>query len=381
MYDMEIKLLTENKKVIPLIYGMDELWTTNVKLPNIIVANNDLSIIEIITLEVVGICEEKEVLKLMLDKDEISTFVKQIIPKINSMIKDGKQKGYDTILGKFHITDEKLTDKIVLNPYECTIIPLSKMLFLNYTGTKVIDTIGLNIFVKGELDQQVLSKKIKLEQYKNKENYIFPMKDKVCITNLPMSINNHRQCLSQEFAFDVVGQSDVKSLALESKPNHISNYYIYHKNVMAIGDGIVIDVGDKFRESMMSNPNNYSDEYMANLFKKLIPEIGGINAACGNYVTIDHENGEFSFYAHLSENTICVKKGERIKQGTIIGKVGNTGNSTDPHLHFQLMDCPNMLEANGLPIMFQNINYNSINFNLTEANSLVFSDLLYVDVK
>lgn len=45
------------------------------------------------------------------------------------------------------------------------------------------------------------------------------------------------------------------------------------------------------------------------------------------------------------------------------------------------MDSPNILEANGLPIMFQDISINSINFNLNEANSIVFSDFLYVDVK
>lgn len=381
MYDIEIKLLTENKKIIPMIYGMGELWTTNAKLPDIIIDNNDYAIIEIMQLEVAGICEEKEVLKLTLHKDEISTFIKQITPKINSMIVDGKQKrGGDIIFGKIHIQDGILTDKIELLPHECTIIPLSQMLYLNYTGRKVIDAIQLNIFVKGESGEQVVINKIILEQYKNKGKYIFPIKGKVCLANLPMSIA-HRQCLSQEFAFDVVGQSDIENLILGAQPHDISNYYIYHENVMAIGDGIVVDIGDKFPESKMSNPNECSDEYLTKLFTELVPEIGFVNTLCGNYVVMDHENGEFSLYAHLSENTICVKKGDRVKQGTVVAKVGNTGNSTDPHLHFQLMDSPNMLEANGLPIMFEDINCNLYNFNMTEANSFNFSDLLYINIK
>jgi hypothetical protein len=58
MFDIEMKMLTENKKVIPLIYGMGELWTTNIKLPDMIVSNKGHDTAEIMAVEVSGICGE-----------------------------------------------------------------------------------------------------------------------------------------------------------------------------------------------------------------------------------------------------------------------------------------------------------------------------------
>ena len=54
----------------------------------------------------------------------------------------------------------------------------------------------------------------------------------------------------------------------------------------------------------------------------------------GNYVEIDHGNGFVTCYGHLSKR--AVKKGESIERGQYIGKVGNTGRSTAPHLHYEI---------------------------------------------
>lgn len=358
MYDINIKLLTQNKRVIPLIFQMDRLWTTNLKLPDILIKNKDEFTIGIYNIEIIGICGDKEIIKLKLHEEDIVFAVKQYVQEINYLVENEKQAKYDTVYGKLEASN-KLTDISKLDKNQSTVIPLSKMLFLNHVGTNAINTIKINMTVTGKKGDQELIKIIELEHYQNKKNYIFPIKGEICIVNLPMNITQHRACMSQEFAFDVIGQSDVDFVSLERKPDHISKYYIYHKEVFAIGDGVIIDIGDKFPESNMSDPN-ITEESRLKLFKQLIPQIGGINVLCGNYIIIDHGNGEYSLYAHLSENTICVNKGDKIKQGDIIAKVGNTGNSTDPHLHFQLMDSPDIFEANGLPIMFKNIKLDSM---------------------
>lgn len=72
--------------------------------------------------------------------------------------------------------------------------------------------------------------------------------------------------------------------------------------------------------------------------------------------------------------------GEKIRRGDIIAKVGNTGHSTEPHLHFQLMDSQNPLEANGLPVMFENVTATEMHEECMEANSLVYSDFLNIPV-
>lgn len=60
----------------------------------------------------------------------------------------------------------------------------------------------------------------------------------------------------------------------------------------------------------------------------------GESPAYGMYLQLRHENGVTSFYAHCSE--LCVQKGQRVSMGDVVAKVGDTGNTTGPHLHFEL---------------------------------------------
>jgi murein DD-endopeptidase MepM/ murein hydrolase activator NlpD len=71
----------------------------------------------------------------------------------------------------------------------------------------------------------------------------------------------------------------------------------------------------------------------------------------GNYLIIEGHEG-FVFLAHATTHSICVSEGEHVHAGQPVAKVGNTGNSTAPHLHFHLMDCPDPWNANGLPSCF-----------------------------
>jgi murein DD-endopeptidase MepM/ murein hydrolase activator NlpD len=56
----------------------------------------------------------------------------------------------------------------------------------------------------------------------------------------------------------------------------------------------------------------------------------------GNYIVIDHQNGEFSLYGHIKQNSARVKIGDTIKQNQIIAQIGASGSSKFPHLHYEL---------------------------------------------
>ena len=69
----------------------------------------------------------------------------------------------------------------------------------------------------------------------------------------------------------------------------------------------------------------------------------------GNHVIVDIGGGKFAFYAHMQPGSLRVKVGEHVKTGEVLGLVGNTGNSTEPHLHFDICDASSMLACEGLP--------------------------------
>jgi murein DD-endopeptidase MepM/ murein hydrolase activator NlpD len=58
----------------------------------------------------------------------------------------------------------------------------------------------------------------------------------------------------------------------------------------------------------------------------------------GNHIVVDIGNGHFAFYAHLKPGSLRVRVGDRVKRGQVLGLVGNSGNSTEPHLHFHISD-------------------------------------------
>jgi hypothetical protein len=72
----------------------------------------------------------------------------------------------------------------------------------------------------------------------------------------------------------------------------------------------------------------------------------------GNYVMIRQEQGIYAFYAHLKTGSVAVKPGQQIAAGTVLGGVGNSGNSTNPHLHFGLLDRPDFMTGISLPFVF-----------------------------
>jgi len=69
----------------------------------------------------------------------------------------------------------------------------------------------------------------------------------------------------------------------------------------------------------------------------------------GNHVILDIGGGHFAFYAHLQPGSLRVKLGEKVRRGQVVGLVGNSGNSTEPHLHFHIENGSSPLGAEGLP--------------------------------
>lgn len=230
---------------------------------------------------------------------------------------------------------------------------------------KVIDELVIKVNYLQCGEEYVEELKIPLIQYKNKNQYIFPLKGSISTCGNYNTLPDHRQHYSMEFAFDMA-QYNVDQKLCYKENMCDEDYVVYGKDVLAIADGEVVDCYYDFNMTTSWDWNErkpYIDKY-------------GLAAQCGNYIVLRHENGEYSFYGHLATNSLTIKKGDKVKKGQVIAKVGNTGLSNCPHLHFQLMDGPDFLTARGLPCSFSNITDvagNKINF-IQEENIIVHAE-------
>jgi murein DD-endopeptidase MepM/ murein hydrolase activator NlpD len=75
----------------------------------------------------------------------------------------------------------------------------------------------------------------------------------------------------------------------------------------------------------------------------------------GNYVLIDHQDGEYSLIPHMKPGSVRVKTGEHIVAGQMLGEVGFSGDAIFPHVHFALMSGPDNHHAEGVPAYFDHV--------------------------
>jgi len=213
--------------------------------------------------------------------------------------------------------------------------------------------------------------KIPIIQYKNKNRYIFPLKGAWLVANNYDNIYFHRQDHSQEFAIDLIQLTDdFKLFPKENTKNR--DYPSYGKEVYAVADGKVVDCFNKFPE----NPPGFGSRLPKEEWDRLKEEYGFVPWGFGNYVIIEHAGNEYSLYAHMIPESLTVENGNSVRQGEVIGLVGNSGNSDAPHLHFHLMNGPSILSARGLPCHFSNIRdiaNERLSF-IEENNSIVITE-------
>ncbi|QDQ12389.1 murein hydrolase activator EnvC family protein [Streptomyces spectabilis] len=75
----------------------------------------------------------------------------------------------------------------------------------------------------------------------------------------------------------------------------------------------------------------------------------------GNHVILDLGGGIHAAYAHVRRGSLTVRVGDRVRAGQVVGQCGNSGNSTEPHVHFQLMDGPDIDTARGVPFRWRGV--------------------------
>lgn len=144
---------------------------------------------------------------------------------------------------------------------------------------------------------------------------------------------------TQRYAYDFL-ILDGNTTSYNGSRKNPDSYYCYGKEILAPADGVVVEILDGQPDSVISD--------------KGLPDCSAKDIR-GNYILIRHEVNLYSVLAHLKQGTLCVKVGDKVVRGERIALCGNSGNSSEPHLHFQVQDGKSFFFSAGLPIRFSNV--------------------------
>ena len=166
--------------------------------------------------------------------------------------------------------------------------------------------------------------------------------------NGPSNTSGHRRTIipidgkgriAQRFAIDWVRLNPDGKATYTGDPLDNKNYRAYGSEALAVADGTVVATKDGI-------PQNVPGEN-----SRAVPIT--LETVGGNHVILDIGHGHYAFYAHLQPGSLKVKTGDRVKRGQVLGLVGNSGNSTEPHLHFHLGENNSPLGSEGIPYVFE----------------------------
>lgn len=146
--------------------------------------------------------------------------------------------------------------------------------------------------------------------------------------------NYHVVSQAQRRAFDLVILKKGKTYQRSGTRNE--DYFAFGQPMYAVCDAEVVKV-------ITGVPDNRPGQMNA-------------KQALGNSVTLKTKAGEYVVYAHFELGTIVVKEGDMVKMGQYLGNCGNSGNSSEPHLHLHLQDGLNMLTSVGIKLYFDSLN-------------------------
>jgi murein DD-endopeptidase MepM/ murein hydrolase activator NlpD len=261
---------------------------------------------------------------------------------------------YDFVFQTSRLLDEgqKLSADFSLAPSEAIILGRIPLL-----SDVSVDEIAVIVEATAGGKKKTVDASIPVRIHQSKNEYIFPLKG-VWYVGAGANINtHHRWVVNEEFALDVV-RTGANGLSRRNRKQALSDYYAYKAPVIAIADGVVARARPDRPENsaMMRKAEETAEVYMQRVQQTQAETIAkDIDLIGGNYVTIEHANGEFSHYLHLAAGSVKLKEGDAVKQGDVVGGVGQSGNSTEPHLHFQVTDGEDPLFSRGLPVSFTNI--------------------------
>jgi hypothetical protein len=141
---------------------------------------------------------------------------------------------------------------------------------------------------------------------------------------------------SELYAIDFLRIGSNRDLYAPGSPPSMATNYSYGAKLLAVASATVVATQDGFPDQPPGvSPNGYA-----------------VDQLVGNYIVLRLRAHVYALYAHIAPGTLMVKVGQHVRPGQPVALLGNSGNSSAPHLHFQLMNGPGLLTSQSVPYAF-----------------------------
>lgn len=208
-----------------------------------------------------------------------------------------------------------------------------------------VDAIRYEMTVRDPRGQTAtVSRTFPVTVYDQKTPLIFPIKGNfMAISAHDHDDPSHKDDFGQWGAYDIVALGPRFELLNNpvSAPKN-ADVYTFEKEIIAPGAGTIVAMRD-----------GVPDDTPGDLLMQGMSD--PVHAMPGNWIMIDHGNGEVSFFCHLRQGSLRVKTGQKIRQGEVIALLGGSQTTGYPHLHYQLQTNANLMRTDGVPARFDNI--------------------------
>lgn len=322
---------------------------STVVLQNIAVVQKDAEPVTLESLEIRALSQGQVTQTLVVPRAELDASAQ----RLSAMEAQGILKLYD-----FHFQTSRYLNGIRLSPDRTlktgtALVVFAKPLLLAGKPDAVVvvargkNAAGKPVEARGTL---------RVEERRSPNEYHFPLAGTWYVGAAPSLHSHHRWAANQEFALDLIALGG-DGRTHKGQGSRLDDYYAYGKDILAVADGVVVEAVADATEAneRLRQPGESTEDFdkrTAMAQNELLAK--SPKAVAGNYVILRHGGGEHSHYVHLKQGSVKVKAGDTVKRGQVLGQLGHTGNSTEPHLHFQLTDGPDPLYSRGLPIVFSN---------------------------
>jgi len=326
----------------------------DVVLHAIAVVNDSAEVVSVASITVDATEHERPLQRVVLDREDVEQRSAPVVARDRL----GLRRLVDFILWTDQVVPPGMTlsSSAELEPGHALVVP-NVYVTLHRRPDRLAVT--LDVVIDGV--PNVVEATLSVVEYTNRVVYGMPVDGTWLMKATPSSgvLDHHRFGVSNEFGVDFL-RLGPQGEVFRNEGKQASDYFSYGERVLAAADGRVVAVQSaeaqdpfRFRPHDGESDEQFRERQLRDLRAALDGDVG--RWAAGNSIVIEHAGDEYSAYLHLKEHGVHVKEGDVVRRGHHIADVGNTGDSFGAHLHFQVIDRPDLVRGRSLPFAFDDL--------------------------